>query len=98
MEAVIYLLLLLIFAIFFGKVAEKWGHPTIVGNIIGGLIVGPVFIGFLRTLMGWGAGGVLGDLVNILDPETAEKEVFLLMDFAVIMLMFSSGLDPVRPA
>ncbi|MGA1848637.1 MAG: cation:proton antiporter [Thermoplasmatota archaeon] len=93
MEAVIYLLLLLIFAIFFGKVAEKWGHPTIVGNIIGGLIVGPVFIGFLRTLMGWGAGGVLGDLVNILDPETAEKEVFLLMDFAVIMLMFSSGLE-----
>jgi len=93
MEAVIYLLLLLIFALFFGKLAEKWGHPTIVGNIIGGLIVGPILIGVLRTLVGWGAGGVLSELVEVLDPETAQKEVFLLMDFAVIMLMFSSGLE-----
>jgi Kef-type K+ transport system membrane component KefB len=93
MEAVLYLLLLLISAIFFGKLAEKWGHPTIVGNIIGGLIIGPVLVGTIRLIMGVWSTSTFNDLVEVLDPETAQKEVFLLMDFAVIMLMFASGLE-----
>jgi Kef-type K+ transport system membrane component KefB len=93
MEAVLYLLLLLMSAIFFGKVAERFKQPTIVGNIIGGLFAGPFLIFIFDSL------GLILDSPNLheisdyLDPEKAELEVFFLMDIAIIMLMFSSGIE-----
>lgn len=93
MEAILYLLLLLVFAIFFGKLAEIWGHPTIVGNIVGGLFVGPFLIFVLRQLNSIGEIGTLEELISFMEPQTVEVEVFFIVDLSIIMLMFASGLE-----
>ncbi|MEA3559596.1 MAG: cation:proton antiporter [Candidatus Thermoplasmatota archaeon] len=93
MEAVLYLLLLLISAIFFGKVMEKFGQPTIVGNIIGGLFAGPFFLWILSIFDDHLSMGSVSDMITFLSPETAQLEVFFIIDLSVIMLMFASGME-----
>ncbi len=89
----IYLLLLLICAIFFGKVAERFKQPTIVGNIVGGLFAGPFLIFILDSLGSRFDIDSFTVLATQLHPGEVELEVFFLMDLAIIMLMFSSGLE-----
>ena len=89
MLSFIYLLLLLIAALFFGKVADKLGQPTIVGNIFGGLVFGPLFLMLLKAFHIAELDVVVGDL----QPSAVEGDLSLLMDFAIVMLMFSSGLE-----
>jgi Kef-type K+ transport system membrane component KefB len=89
----IYLLLLLIAALFFGKLAERLELPTIVGNIFGGLVFGPFLIMLLRTAGNFFSIGEMDAVIENLEPETVEKEVSFLMDFAIVMLMFSSGME-----
>ena len=93
MEAVVYLLLLLICSIFFGKLAERWGQPTIVGNIVGGLFAGPFLIFIFDTIGSLSGLGHLEKVSGSLKPELVELEVFFLMDLAIIMLMFASGME-----
>jgi Kef-type K+ transport system membrane component KefB len=93
MEAVVYLLLLLICSIFFGKLAERWGQPTIVGNIIGGLFAGPFLIFIFDSIGSLSGLGHLEEVSVSLKPELVELEVFFLMDLAIIMLMFASGME-----
>jgi Kef-type K+ transport system membrane component KefB len=93
MEAVIYLLLLLICAIFFGKVAERFKQPTIVGNIVGGLFAGPFLIFIFEQIGSLSSRGTFHEISHSLHPEEVELEIFFLMDLAVIMLMFASGLE-----
>jgi len=85
----LYLLLLLISALFFGKVAEKLGQTAIVGNILGGIVAGPLLIALLGLMPFSGLDQVTRDL----HPENVEEKVFFLMDFAIVMLMFASGLE-----
>ncbi|MGA1821777.1 MAG: hypothetical protein ACMUIG_04560, partial [Thermoplasmatota archaeon] len=63
MFSFIYLLLLLVAALFFGKVAERFHQPTIVGNILGGLVFGPVFI------------LLLGGFDNLFDVEIFQEVI-----------------------
>ncbi len=93
MEAILYILLLLISAIFFGKVMERFGQPTIVGNILGGLFAGPVFLFFLALPDPDICMGNISNMITFLSPETAEREIFFIVDLSVIMLMFSSGME-----
>jgi Kef-type K+ transport system membrane component KefB len=93
MEAVLYLLLLLISAIFFGKVMEKYGQPTIVGNIIGGLFVGPVFLFILNAFNSQAETSIIEEMIRFMEPEAVEMEVFFIVDLSVIMLMFASGME-----
>ncbi|MBN1390189.1 MAG: cation:proton antiporter [Candidatus Thermoplasmatota archaeon] len=93
MFSFIYLLLLLIAALFFGKVAEKFRLPTIVGNISGGLVFGPILIVALK-----GVDLALG--IEIFDPvaanllpEKVEETTSFLIEFSIVMLMFASGLE-----
>ncbi len=89
----IYLLLLLIAALFFGKLAERLKLPTIVGNIFGGLMFGPFFIVILKTMEHSFSLSELDGVVENLEPESVESEITFLMDFAIVMLMFSSGME-----
>ncbi len=89
----IYLLLLLIAALFFGKLAEKLKLPTIVGNIFGGLMFGPVLIGILGRIGIIFESFPMDGVIENLKPETVEVEISFLMDLAIVMLMFSSGLE-----
>jgi Kef-type K+ transport system membrane component KefB len=93
MEAVLYLLLLLISAIFFGKVMERYGQPTIVGNILGGLFVGPFLLFLLNAFNSQAETSIIDEMITFMEPETVEREVFFLVDLSVIMLMFASGME-----
>lgn len=93
MLSFIYLLLLLVAALFFGKLAERFKQPTIVGNIFGGLVFGPLFIMLLKFLHGSFGGEVFEELIFNLDPIKVGETTSFLMDFAIVMLMFASGLE-----
>ncbi|MGA1848643.1 MAG: cation:proton antiporter [Thermoplasmatota archaeon] len=89
----LYLLLLLIAALFFGKVAERLKMPTIVGNIFGGLVFGPIFILFLQGLDWTFATSTFEGVVDNLRPEKVEDTMSFLTEFAIVMLMFASGME-----
>jgi Kef-type K+ transport system membrane component KefB len=93
MDSFIYLLLLLIAALFFGKVAERFHQPTIVGNIFGGLVFGPVLILVLETIGAIFGIEALSVVVDDLHPTKVEETTSFLMEFAIVMLMFASGLE-----
>ena len=93
MISIVYLLLLLVAAIFFGKVAERLKQPTIVGNIFGGLVFGPGFVAVLRSLHIHLGLSSLGNVIDDMHPDLVESEITFLLQFAIIMLMFSSGLE-----
>jgi Kef-type K+ transport system membrane component KefB len=89
----LYLLLLLIAALFFGKVAERMKQPTIVGNIFGGLVFGPILIMALEGL-DWAFGfEYLSGVIENLKPEKVEETTSFLTEFAIVMLMFASGME-----
>lgn len=93
MFAIVYLLLLLIAALFFGKVAEKFKQPTIVGNIFGGLILGPFLVTILKSInIHLDMSHIEGIIAN-LNPVSVESELSFIIEFAIIMLMFASGLE-----
>jgi len=89
MFALIYLLLLLVAALFFGKVADKLKQPTIVGNILGGLIFGPVLIIVLKFLDLPGSTVIVEDL----QPDLVEEDIDFLITVSILLLMFASGLE-----
>lgn len=74
---------------FFGKVAEHLKQPTIVGNIIGGLVFGPLLILLLDSF----DISILTGIANDLAPDTVGKNLDFLMQLAIVMVMFSSGLE-----
>ncbi len=85
----LYLLLLLVAALFFGKVAERLKQPTLVGNILGGLVFGPLLILLLELFGSSTMDGIAFDL----GPDRVELKLDFLMQFAIVMVMFSSGLE-----
>lgn len=93
MFSFIYLLLLLVAALFFGKVAERFHQPTIVGNILGGLVFGPVFIIILGGFDSIFDVEIFQEVIGNLRPEKVENTTEFLMEFAIVMLMFSSGME-----
>ena len=93
MISIVYLLLLLVAAIFFGKVAERLKQPTIVGNIFGGLVFGPLFIAVLKSANIHLGLSSIDDIVGDMHPDMVESEISFLLQFSIIMLMFSSGLE-----
>ncbi len=48
MEIILAILALLSFALILGSIAERFGIPTVVGNIISGIILGPAVFGLLN--------------------------------------------------
>ncbi|MGA1793116.1 MAG: cation:proton antiporter [Thermoplasmatota archaeon] len=93
MFSFIYLLLLLIAALFFGKVAEKLKLPTIVGNIFGGLVFGPILIAALKTVDTVVGGDLFHQVSENLLPDKVEETTSFLVEFSIVMLMFASGLE-----
>ncbi len=48
MEIILAILALLSFALILGSIAERFGIPTVVGNIIAGIVLGPAIFGLLN--------------------------------------------------
>lgn len=82
----IYLLILLVSATYLGHLSERIGQPRIVGEIIGGIIVGPLAIIILEPILG-------PEIANFISKERASKEIMIVIDLGRILLMLGAGLE-----
>jgi Kef-type K+ transport system membrane component KefB len=88
MYAFVFTVLLLSFGIIMGNRFERWKQPAVVGNIIGGMIVGPFAVLFFSLFLPYTQG-----LVDFLSAEYADQYMNVLIDFSVVILMFGAGLE-----
>ena len=88
METFAYVFLLVGLAIYLGNLAKKLKQPRIVGEILAGIIVGPLLV-FIATFIFHE-----GHRIHIfLSTEYASTKLSSLVDFAGIMIMFGAGLE-----
>ncbi len=88
MEVFSYVILLLSFAILFGNIANRFKQPAIVGQIIGGIIAGPLLLYILTHFLP--VGHYMFDFLSVVYASPKMKDI---MGFAGIMLMFGAGLE-----
>ena len=88
MYAFVFTVLLLSFGIIMGNRFERWKQPAVVGNILGGMIVGPLAVLFFSLFLPYTQG-----IVNFLSAEYADQYMNVLIDFSVVILMFGAGLE-----
>ncbi len=88
MEVFSYVILLLSFAILFGNIANRFKQPAIVGQIIGGIVAGPLFSYILTHFLP--VGHYMFDFLSVVYASPKTKDI---MGFAGIMLMFGAGLE-----
>ncbi len=88
MYAFVFTVLLLSFAILIGNLFERIKQPAVVGNIIGGMLVGPLFVLFLQIFSPYTNG-----LISFLSTEYADQYMDVIIDFSVVLLMFGAGLE-----
>ncbi len=88
MEVFSYIILLLSSAIFFGNIANRLKQPAIVGEIIGGIIIGPLFAYVLSFILP--EGHHMFDFLSVIYASPKTKD---LVSFAGVMLMFGAGLE-----
>ncbi len=86
----VFQLALIIFAArFFGKLAVRVGIPSVLGELVAGIIIGPFALGGI-ALPGFPHG-----LFGIIDPMAGavSPELYAFAQIASIILLFASGLE-----
>ncbi len=88
METFAYIFLLVGISTYLGHLARRVKQPEIIGEILGGIILGPV-VAIIATLLFHE-----GHSIHIfLSSEYASTKLISLVDFAGIMIMFGAGLE-----
>jgi Kef-type K+ transport system membrane component KefB len=82
----IHVIVIVTAAIIFGNLFERIGQPNIIGELLGGIIVGPVALVILSVLFGD------HPLLEYWNPEIIEKEITVLIDIGMVMVMLIAGL------
>ena len=88
MFAFVFTVLLLSLGIIIGNRFERINQPPVVGNIIGGMLAGPIPVLILSVF-----SPVTQGIVNFLSIEYANNYMDILIDFSVVILMFGAGLE-----
>jgi Kef-type K+ transport system membrane component KefB len=88
MDTFIYIFLLVGLATYLGHLAERIKQPRIIGEILAGIIVGPLLLFFASFLFQGGH-----KIHTFLTAEYASTKLTSLVDFAGIMIMFGAGLE-----
>lgn len=88
-ELVFQLALIIFAARVFGKLATRFGIPSVLGELISGIIIGPFALGGI-ALPGFPHGlfGVTDSLAGAVSPE-----LYAFAQIASIILLFASGLE-----
>jgi len=82
----IHVIVIVTSAIIFGNLLERLGQPNIIGELLGGIIVGPVaLLIFSIPLEG-------NSLLEYWNPDLIEKEISILIDIGMVMVMLIAGL------
>lgn len=82
----IYVIVIITSAIIFGNLLERLGQPNIIGQLLGGIIVGPVAL-LIFSLFFEG-----NPLLEYWNPATIEREITILIDIGMVMIMVIAGL------
>lgn len=78
--SILYIIVILVFAKVFGELAERFGQPSVLGELIAGVVLG-------GSVLGWIS-------VNGAAPLSAEVSVLVfLAELGVILLLFEVGLE-----
>lgn len=88
-ELVFQLAVIIFAARIFGKIAAKFGIPSVLGELVSGIIIGPFALGGI-ALPGFPHGlfGVSESLAGAVSPE-----LYAFAQIASIILLFASGLE-----
>ncbi len=88
-ELVFQLAVIIFAARIFGKIAVKFGIPSVLGELVSGIIIGPFALGGI-ALPGFPHGlfGVSESLAGAVSPE-----LYAFAQIASIILLFASGLE-----
>ncbi len=73
---------IIIFARFFGYIFRKFGQPTVIGEIIAGIILGPSLLGF-----------VFPQISTFLFPIDSLNNLYFLSQIGLILFMFIVGME-----
>lgn len=82
----IHVIVIVTSAIIFGHLLERLGQPNIIGELLGGIIVGPIALSIFSLLF---EGHPLLEYWN---PKAIEKEITVLIDIGMVMVMLIAGL------
>ncbi len=82
----VYVLILLTSATYLGHLSEKLGQPRIVGQIAGGIIVGPITLILIRPYLGV-------PILSFFSRDRVNDEIQILIDFGRIFLMLGAGIE-----
>jgi Kef-type K+ transport system membrane component KefB len=89
MDVFVYTFLLLASALFFGHLATRFNQPQIVGEILGGIIVGPLMLLVLPGVFVPEGHAIL----RFFSHEEASDLMKALIDFSGVFLMLGAGLE-----
>jgi Kef-type K+ transport system membrane component KefB len=89
MDTFIYTFLLLSSALLFGHFAVRLKEPQIVGEIVGGIVVGPLILLLLTIILKPEAHAVL----RYFSHEEASPLMAAIIDFSGVFLMLGAGLE-----
>ncbi|MCD6427048.1 MAG: cation:proton antiporter [Caldisericaceae bacterium] len=89
MDVFVYTFLLLASALFFGHIATKLKQPQIVGEIIGGIVVGPLMLLILPKIFVPEGHAIL----RFFSHEEASDLMKAIIDFSGVFLMLGAGLE-----
>ncbi len=89
MDVFVYTFLLLASALFFGHIATRFNQPQIVGEIIGGIVVGPLMLLILPGIFIPEGHAIL----RFFSHEEASDLMRGLIDFSGVFLMLGAGLE-----
>ncbi len=82
----IHVIVIVTSAIIFGNILERLGQPNIIGELLGGIIVGPVaLVIFSLSFEGH-------PLLEYWNPSIIEGEIMVLIDIGMVMVMLIAGL------
>ncbi|KYK35602.1 MAG: cation:proton antiporter [Theionarchaea archaeon] len=82
----IHVIVIVTSAIIFGNILEKLGQPNIIGELLGGIIVGPVALLILSLPFGG------HPLLEYWNPDMIEEQITILIDIGMVMVMLIAGL------
>lgn len=76
------IVIILIFCRIFGWLFSKMGQPTVIGEIVAGIVLGPSIL-----------GNIAPGVSNFLFPEESLQNINIISQFGLILFMFAIGME-----
>ncbi|MCK4310452.1 MAG: cation:proton antiporter [Methanomicrobia archaeon] len=83
----IYVVVIFSSAMLFGEIAERLNQPNIIGELLGGIIVGPIAYGIFSLIL-----SPDHSFFEYWRPEIVESEIKVLIEIGMVMVMLIAGL------